>query len=69
MEEGFYRLLALIGFCGILLLAWATGNRGKVNLKTVRGSLVLIWLIGGLTFWLPWSRMALEWINNVLVGS
>ena len=68
MEEGGYRLLALVGFSVILLLAWVTGNRGKVNLKTVRGSLILIWLIGGLTFWFPWSRMALEWINDVLVA-
>ncbi len=69
MEDGIYRLLSFAGFFGILTLAWVAGNRGKINRKTVLGSLALIWILGGLTFWVPWSRQVLEWINNALVAT
>jgi concentrative nucleoside transporter, CNT family len=67
-EDWPFRLTAFAGFCLIPLLAWITGDRERVDKKTVVGSLVLIWAIGFLTFWLPWSKQALEWINGALVA-
>ena len=69
MDEGGFRIIALLGFGVILTLAWATGSRKKINTKTALGSLLLIWVIGGLTFWVPWSRRILEWINDALVAT
>lgn len=68
MEEGMYRLMSLAGFFVIAALAWATGPRRRVNAKTLLGSLVLIWVIGGLTFWVPFTRDALAWVNDVLIA-
>ncbi len=67
MDDIFYRLVALLGFFIILMLAWGTGTRATISRKTVVGSLALIWLIGGLIFWFPPSRLALQWINDALV--
>lgn len=67
-EDWIYRLTALAGFCLVPGFAWITGDRRRVDKKTVVGSLVLIWAIGVLTFWLPWSRQVLGWINDVLVA-
>jgi CNT family concentrative nucleoside transporter len=67
-EDNIFRMVAFFGFCLIPFLAWVTGNRGRVNRNTILGSIVLIWIFGLLTFWLPWSRQALEWINNILVA-
>ena len=67
-EDWPFRLIAFTGFCLVPLFAWITGDRRQVDKKTVMGSLVLIWAIGFLTFWLPWSKQALEWINGALVA-
>ncbi len=69
MDDWIYRLAALAGFFGIGLVAWLTGSRAAPNRKTVTGSLALIGLIGALTFWVPWSRRGLEWINDALVAA
>jgi CNT family concentrative nucleoside transporter len=68
MDEGLYRVVAFAGFLIVGFLAWLTGKRGSVNWKTVGGSFVLAWMLGGLTFWLPWSRQALSGLNNVLIA-
>jgi len=68
MDDGLYRLVSLIGFATIVLFAWGTGARRPVSRKTLLGSLLLIWGIGALTFWFPWSRAALAWLNDVLVA-
>lgn len=68
MEDTPYRLLSLTGFFVIAAVAWATGNRSRVNARTLLGSLVLIWLIGALTFWLPFTRDALAWVNDALIA-
>ena len=68
MEDGAYRLVSLVGFFVIAATAWFTGKRSPVNRKTLLGSLFLIWVLGGLTFWFPWSRTALAWLNDVLVA-
>jgi len=68
MDEGLYRLIAFAGFAVVALLAWLTGRRTPVNWKTVVGSAGLAWILGGLTFWLPWSRQALNGLNNVLIA-
>ena len=47
MEDGPYRVLAFAGFFIIAGIAWAVGSRARPNGKTLLGSLVLIWLIGG----------------------
>ena len=66
-EDWTYRLTAFAGFCLVPVFAWITGDRRQVDKKTITGSLVLIWGIGILTFWFPWSKLALGWINNALV--
>jgi len=68
MDEGLYRCVAFAGFFIVGVIAWVTGKRGAVNWKTIAGSFVLAWLLGVLTFWLPWSRQALGWLNDVLIA-
>lgn len=68
MEEGLYRLVSLAGFFLIATLAWVTGSRTRANLKTLLGAFLLIWVIGGLTFWVPLSREALAWVNDALIA-
>jgi len=68
MGEISYRVIAFIGFFIICLIAWLTGNKGQINKKTITGSIFLAWSIGGMTFWFPWTRKALEWINSVLMS-
>jgi len=68
MEELAYRGIAFIGFFIISFIAWITGNKRQINKKTIAGSVFLAWSIGGMTFWFPWTRKALEWINSVLMS-
>ena len=68
MDEGLYRLIAFAGFLIVGIVAWLTGKRAPVNWKTIGGSFVLAWVLGVLTFWLPWSRQALSWLNGILVA-
>jgi len=68
MDEGLYRFIAFAGFLIVGIVAWLTGKRAPVNWKTIGGSFVLAWILGVLTFWLPWSRQALSWLNNILVA-
>jgi concentrative nucleoside transporter, CNT family len=68
MDEGLYRFVAFAGFLIVGVIAWLTGKRGAVNWKTIAGSFVLAWVLGVLTFWLPWSRQALGWLNDVLIA-
>ena len=68
MDETVYRGVAFTGFFIICLIAWVTGNKGQINKKTIAGSIFLAWSIGGMTFWFPWTRKALEWINSVLMS-
>ena len=68
MDESLYRLISLAGFFLVACMAWATGSRQKINTKTIIGSIALAWVLGALTFWVPWSRAALHWINNLLLA-
>jgi len=68
MDESIYRLISLAGFFLVAFIAWVTGSRQKINVKTIIGSMALAWVLGALTFWLSWSRSALQWINDVLVA-
>ena len=68
MDEGLYRIIALAGFGVVAFLAWLTGKRAPVNWKTIGGSFALAWVLGVLTFWLPWSRQALSGLNDVLIA-
>ena len=68
MDESLYRLISLAGFFLVACMAWATGSRQKINTKTIIGSMALAWVLGALTFWVPWSRAALHWINNLLLA-
>ena len=68
MDEGLYRFIAFAGFLIVGLLAWMTGKRRAVNWNTVAGSFVLAWVLGVLTFWLPWSRQALSGLNDILIA-
>jgi len=68
MDDRLYRVIAFAGFGAVALLAWMTGKRGPVNWKTIAGSFALAWVLGGLTFGLPWSRQALSWLNDVLIA-
>jgi len=67
MEDFIYRWISLIGFFVISFIAWITGTKTKINLKTILGSIFLAWTIRGLTFWLPWTRNTLRWLNNILI--
>ena len=68
MDEGLYRFVAFAGFLIVGVIAWLTGKRSSVNWKTIAGSFVLAWVLGVLTFWLPWSRQALSWLNDILIA-
>jgi len=68
MDEGLYRVVAFAGFLVVGFVAWLTGKRTSVNWKTVGGSFVLAWVLGVLTFWLPWSRQALSGLNDILIA-
>ena len=68
MDEGLYRSISLTGFFLVAFISWATGSRQKINVKTILGSVVLAWILGALTFWVSWSRSALQWVNEVLVA-
>ena len=68
MDEIAYRGVAFTGFFIISFIAWVTGNKDRLNKKTITGSIFLAWSIGGMTFWLPWTRKALEWINTSLMS-
>ncbi len=68
MDETLYRIISLVGFFLVAFIAWATGSRQKINLKTIMGSIALAWVLGVLAFWVPWSRAALRWINDGLVA-
>jgi len=68
MDEIAYRGVAFTGFFIISFIAWVTGNKGQINKKTIAGSILLAWSIGGMTFWFPWTRKVLEWTNNVLMS-
>jgi CNT family concentrative nucleoside transporter len=68
MDEGLYRCFSFAGFLIVGLIAWLTGKRSSVNWKTIAGSFVLAWVLGVLTFWLPWSRQALSWLNDILIA-
>ena len=68
MDDGWYRVAAFAGFLIVGFLAWVTGRRSSVNWKTIGGSFGLAWVLGGLTFWFPWSRQALSWLNDVLIS-
>lgn len=67
MDEDIYRFISFAGFFLVAFMAWATGSRQKVNTKTIVGSIVLAWVLGALTFWVPWSRAALHGVNDMLV--
>ena len=67
MDESLYRLVSLAGFFVVACMAWATGSRQKINTKTIIGSMALAWVLGVFTFWVPWSRVALHWTNNLLL--
>ena len=68
MDEIAYRGVAFTGFFIISFIAWVTGNKDRLNKKTIGGSIFLAWSIGGMTFWLPCTRKALEWINTTLMS-
>ena len=67
MDDLFFRFISLTGFVSICFLAWLTGKRSSINLRTICGSLLLAWLLGSLAFWIPWSRQILEWLNHFLI--
>ena len=68
MDEMLYRVIAFTGFFIICFIAWLTGNKDEINKKTILGSIFLAWSIGGMTFWLPWTRQSLELLNNILIS-
>lgn len=67
MDESNYHLISLTGFFLVAFISWATGSRQKINIKTIIGSITLAWILGVLTFWVSWSRSALQWVNDVLI--
>lgn len=68
MEEWPYRLLAGVGFVTIAGLAWATGNRSRLNWTTIGGSAVLAWGLGILSFWFPGSHWLWSLMNEMVIA-
>ena len=68
MEDLLYRWVALGGFFVISFIAWVTGSNDPINKKSIGGSILIAWTIGGLTFWFPWTRNTLDWINDALIA-
>ena len=68
MEDLLYRWVALGGFFVISFIAWVTGSNDPINKKTIGGSILIAWTIGGLTFCFPWTRNTLDWINDALIA-
>ena len=67
MDDNTYRVISLAGFLAVSLIAWLSGNREKVNVRTIAGSAFLAWILGALTFWFDGSRAVLQWANDVLL--
>lgn len=68
MEDFTYRLISFGGFFVLSGIAWLTGSRNKIKIETIRGSLLLAWALGALTFWFAESRVALQWVNDFLIA-
>ncbi|BCA52956.1 nucleoside permease [Nitrospira sp. KM1] len=68
MEDWPYRLLAFVGFFVIAFVSWLTGRRGRLNWRTIAGSVALAWGLGLVTFWFPGSRWILSVVNDVVVA-
>lgn len=68
MEDPTYRLISVFGFFILSGIAWITGTRSRIKIETIIGSIFLAWVLGALTFWVAWSRSALEWINDALIA-
>ena len=45
MEDFLYRWISLIGFFVISFIAWITGTKTKLNIKTILGSILLLGLL------------------------
>jgi concentrative nucleoside transporter, CNT family len=69
MNEDIYRSISIIGFFIVGFMAWVSGSRQQINLKTITGSMTLAWVLGAFTFWAPWSRTALNWVNDILIAT
>ena len=69
MEDSLYRWISLSGFFIISFIAWATGSKFPINRRTILGSIFVAWTIGIMTFWFPWTKDALGWINNALIAT
>ena len=67
MDEWPYRLVGFIGFFTIAFLAWATGQRSRLNWQTIGGSAGLAWGLGLMAFWFPGSRWFWGTINDMVV--
>jgi concentrative nucleoside transporter, CNT family len=69
VDEWPYRLVACAGFVAIACLAWLTGQRTRVNVRTVAGSAALAWGLGLVVFWFPGSRWVLARLNDLVVAA
>jgi len=62
-------LVSLLGVVVLGGLAWLVGGcRRPVPWRTVRGTAVLLAAFGSLVFLLPPTRVALQWLNEVVVA-
>ena len=68
MEDFTYRLISFCGFAILSGIAWITGTRNRIKIKTILASIFLAWALGALTFWFTESRFVLEWITDVLIA-
>ena len=61
---------SLGGWCTLASLAWLIGGcRRPVPWRTVRGGTMLIFILGGLVFLFPPTRIALLWINDGVLAA
>jgi len=68
LDDLIYRTISLFGFLILAGLAWITGSRNRIEMKTVIGSGLLAWSFGALVFMAPGSRTAIRFFNDAFVA-
>jgi len=64
-----YNLVSLAGLFVLIGVAWAlSADRRRMNVRAIGWGVGLQLALGALVFWLPYSRDAFRWLNDVVVN-